>query len=116
MNHYCCVHRCSSWIKRDPQLTFQIFSEQGKHQVFLRNKFCQKKRIDRRKAWILKLMIGKPVSKFMKVCSLHFAEEGYFCQSKDSKKRKILKKLRYLQINEVMNGPHSKMFTLLSTL
>ncbi|KAJ8946442.1 hypothetical protein NQ318_014430 [Aromia moschata] len=55
--------------------------------------------IDRRKAWILKLRIGKPVRKFMEVCSLHFAEGDYFYRSKDSKKRKILKKLHYLQIN-----------------
>ncbi|KAJ8956939.1 hypothetical protein NQ318_014358 [Aromia moschata] len=33
--------------------------------------------IDKRKAWILKLRIGKPVSKFMRVCSLHFAEEDF---------------------------------------
>ncbi|KAJ8955979.1 hypothetical protein NQ318_006250 [Aromia moschata] len=48
-------------------------------------------RIDKRKAWILKLRIRKPVSKFMIVCSLHFAEEDYFYRSKDFKKRKILK-------------------------
>ncbi|KAJ8938590.1 hypothetical protein NQ318_020852 [Aromia moschata] len=66
MNHYCCVPRCSSWIKRDPQLTFKTFPEQGKHQVSLINKFGQKERIDRRKAWILKLRIGKPASKLMK--------------------------------------------------
>ncbi|KAJ8951270.1 hypothetical protein NQ318_008173 [Aromia moschata] len=35
-------------------------------------------RIDKRKAWILKLRIGKPISKFMRVCSLHFAEEDFF--------------------------------------
>ncbi|KAJ8938838.1 hypothetical protein NQ318_019013, partial [Aromia moschata] len=35
-------------------------------------------RIDKRKAWILKLRIGKPVSKCMRVCSLHFAEEDSF--------------------------------------
>ncbi|KAJ8941604.1 hypothetical protein NQ318_012950 [Aromia moschata] len=35
-------------------------------------------RIDKRKACILKLRIGKPVSKFMRVCSLYFAEEDYF--------------------------------------
>ncbi|KAJ8954664.1 hypothetical protein NQ318_011354 [Aromia moschata] len=64
----------------DPQLTFHIFLEQGKNQVFLINKFGQNERIDRRKAWILKLRIGKPVNKFMKVCSLHFAEEDYFYQ------------------------------------
>ncbi|KAJ8945895.1 hypothetical protein NQ318_002737 [Aromia moschata] len=46
---------------------------------------------DKRKAWILKLRIGKPVSKFMRVCSLHFAEEDYFYRSKDFKKRKKLK-------------------------
>ncbi|KAJ8936376.1 hypothetical protein NQ318_004448 [Aromia moschata] len=86
MNHYCCVPRCSSWIKRDPQLTFHIFPEQEKHHVSLVNKFGQKERIDRRRAWILKLRIGSPVSKFMKVCSFHFAEEDYFYRSKDSKK------------------------------
>ncbi|KAJ8941418.1 hypothetical protein NQ318_010168, partial [Aromia moschata] len=43
-------------------------------------------RIDKRKAWILKLRIGKPVSKFMRVCSLHFAEEDYFYRPKDLKK------------------------------
>ncbi|KAJ8933240.1 hypothetical protein NQ318_011679 [Aromia moschata] len=37
-----------------------------------------RERTDKRKAWILKLRIGKPVSKFMRVCSLHFAEEDYF--------------------------------------
>ncbi|KAJ8958128.1 hypothetical protein NQ318_006062 [Aromia moschata] len=63
MNHYYCVPRCSSWIKRDPQLTFHIFPEQGKHQVSLVNQFGQKERIERRKAWKLKLSIGKPVSK-----------------------------------------------------
>ncbi|KAJ8936367.1 hypothetical protein NQ318_008731 [Aromia moschata] len=62
-------------MKKVPQLTFHIYPEQGKHQVTLINKFGQKERIDRRKAWILKLRIGKPVRKFMKVCSLHFAEE-----------------------------------------
>ncbi|KAJ8951983.1 hypothetical protein NQ318_010728 [Aromia moschata] len=86
INHYCCVPRCSSWNKRDPQLTFHIFLAQGKHQVSLINKFGQKERIDRRKAWILNLRIGKPVSKIMRVCSLHFAEEDYFYRSKDSKK------------------------------
>ncbi|KAJ8942108.1 hypothetical protein NQ318_000703 [Aromia moschata] len=40
----------------------------------------------KRKAWILKLRIGKPVSKFRRVCSLHFAEEDYFYRSKDFKK------------------------------
>ncbi|KAJ8963310.1 hypothetical protein NQ318_018779 [Aromia moschata] len=91
MNHYCCVPRCLFWIKR--VITFHIFPEQGKHQVSLINKFGQKERIDKRKAWILKLRIGKPVSKFMKVCSVHFAEEDYFHRSKDSKKRNILKKI-----------------------
>ncbi|KAJ8947613.1 hypothetical protein NQ318_002622 [Aromia moschata] len=104
MNHYCCVPRCLSWIKRNLQLTFQIFHEQGKHQVSLINKFGRKERIDRRKAWILKLRIRKPVSKFMRVCSLHFAEEDYFYRYKDSKKRKILKNLQYLQIHEVMKA------------
>ncbi|KAJ8950761.1 hypothetical protein NQ318_011254 [Aromia moschata] len=61
MNHYCCVPRCSSWIMKNPQLTFHIVPEQGRHHVSLVNKFGQKEHIDRRKAWILKLNIGKPL-------------------------------------------------------
>ncbi|KAJ8934022.1 hypothetical protein NQ318_007115 [Aromia moschata] len=72
INHYCCVPRCLSWVKRDPQLTFHIFLEQEKHQ----------ERIDKRKAWIIKLRIGKPVRKLMRVCSLHLAEEDYFYRLK----------------------------------
>ncbi|KAJ8942286.1 hypothetical protein NQ318_005604 [Aromia moschata] len=48
--------------------------------------------MDRRDAWIIKLRMGRPVSKFMRVCCLHFAEDDYFYRSKDSKKRRILKK------------------------
>ncbi|KAJ8936024.1 hypothetical protein NQ318_007192, partial [Aromia moschata] len=59
-----------------------------KHQVSLINKCGQKERIDRRKAWILKLRIGKPVSKFMKICSIHFAEEDYCYRFKGSKNGK----------------------------
>ncbi|KAJ8947774.1 hypothetical protein NQ318_017046 [Aromia moschata] len=55
------------------------------------NRYKKKARIDKRKAWILKLRIRKPVSKFMRVCCLHFAEEDYFYRSKDFKKRKKLK-------------------------
>ncbi|KAJ8938010.1 hypothetical protein NQ318_022943 [Aromia moschata] len=96
MNHYYCVPRCSSWIKKDPQLIFHIHHEQGKHQVSIINKFGQKERVDRRKAWILKLRIGKPVIK-------------------DLKKRKILKKLQYLQSCHEW-ACIQNMFTLLYTL
>ncbi|KAJ8942285.1 hypothetical protein NQ318_005603 [Aromia moschata] len=60
--------------------------------------------MDRRDAWIIKLRMGRPVSKFMRVCCLHFAEDDYFYRSKDSKKAKDTeKKLQYLQGNYLYN-------------
>ncbi|KAJ8934960.1 hypothetical protein NQ318_007199 [Aromia moschata] len=71
-------------LMRDPHELFIYFLNKERQQVSLVNKFVQKECIDRHKAWILKLSIGKTVSKFMKVCSLHFAEEDYFYRCSSS--------------------------------
>ncbi|KAK4887420.1 hypothetical protein RN001_003691 [Aquatica leii] len=53
-----------------------------------------KQLVDRRDAWIIRLRIGKPVTKFMKVCSLHFKAEDYFNKGQKSGSRgRELKKI-----------------------
>nr|CAH7726046.1 unnamed protein product [Callosobruchus chinensis] len=55
-------------------LNYRLCRQEG---VFIENKMG-KPLMDQRKAWILKLKIGKQVSKSMKVCSLHFNKDYYF--------------------------------------
>lgn len=76
--HYCCVPQCKSWSKKDinKHLSFHNFPAENAQRVNFKTQLgieC----IDRRKAWILNLKIGKPITKYMQVCSLHFTEEDY---------------------------------------
>ncbi|KAJ8974505.1 hypothetical protein NQ317_012996 [Molorchus minor] len=91
MNRYCSVPYCNSWSKRNPEIPFHLFPKADKNKVCMDTKFGTKYLIDRQKAWILKLGIGKPVTKFMRVCSLHFTQDDYFHRGNNSK-RNILKK------------------------
>ena len=43
-----------------------------------RNKLEQKEKVDAQKAWENALKMGKPVSEYMRICSLHFTKEDYF--------------------------------------
>ncbi|KAJ8946883.1 hypothetical protein NQ318_008239 [Aromia moschata] len=66
MNFYRCRTPCSG----DKTVSPINGEKTGKHQVSLINKFSQKEHIDRRKAWILKLRIGKSVTKDSKMMIL----------------------------------------------
>ncbi|KAJ8909965.1 hypothetical protein NQ315_005972 [Exocentrus adspersus] len=59
MNHYCCVPQCSSWVKRNPELSFHTFPKAGKSKVIVETKLGNKELVDRREMWIRKLRIGK---------------------------------------------------------
>lgn len=82
-NHYCCVPKCNSWAKRDleKELSFHFFPPESGQKVYMETTFG-KELIERRKAWIHKLRIGKPITKYMKVCSLHFDQDDYFHKGK----------------------------------
>nr|CAI5837709.1 unnamed protein product [Callosobruchus analis] len=73
------ISGCNSWAKKDTErkLTFHRFPETNTRQVYIETEMG-KHLMDQRKAWILKLKIGKQVSKSMKVCSLHFNKDDYF--------------------------------------
>nr|CAI5825358.1 unnamed protein product [Callosobruchus analis] len=84
---------CNSWAKKDTErkLTFHRFPETNTRQVYIETEMG-KHLMDQRKAWILKLKIGKQVSKSMKVCSLHFNKDDYFNKGLTTQRGRILKK------------------------
>ncbi|KAI4465010.1 thap domain protein [Holotrichia oblita] len=89
-NAYCCVPCCNSWKKKNSELSFFKFPNDAS-KIKRQNKFKKCELLDRRKVWIRNLSIGKKVSPYMKVCSLHFAEEA-FIKGMTRTNRRILKK------------------------
>lgn len=77
MNHYCCVPQCSSWVKRNPELSFHTFPKAGKERVVVETKLGNKELVDRRQMWIRLWKIRKNPSIHMRVCSLHFDESDF---------------------------------------
>jgi THAP domain len=82
MNYYCCVPHCYSWLKRNPELSFHTFPKPGKSKVLLETKLGNKEIINRKQAWIKQLKIGKKVSNYMRVCSLHFSDSDFLQKGK----------------------------------
>ncbi|VEN46836.1 unnamed protein product [Callosobruchus maculatus] len=74
--------------KKDTErnLTFHRLPEVNARQVYIENEMG-KHLMDQRKAWILKLKIGKQVSESVKVCSLHF-NKGTSSDQTDRYKRR----------------------------
>ncbi|XP_028146882.2 uncharacterized protein LOC114340340 [Diabrotica virgifera virgifera] len=92
-NRYCSVPQCSSWEKKNTDVTFHAFPQTGdKYPVRIEGKLGSKVLMKRQEAWKLKLKIGKPITKNMKVCSLHFTDDDYFYRDSSSKQRRFLKK------------------------
>lgn len=97
-NKFCSVYGCSSRASKCPQLAFHTFPPPGSRKVIIENKFGVKEFVDIRKAWEKVLKMGKPSTKFMNVCSLHFKESDYFPLSSKAK-RKVLKKTAVPSMN-----------------
>lgn len=76
-NNNCCVYGCHSKKGREQHLSFHQFPKLNSSYVFITNVFGIKEKVDRRKAWEIKLLMGKPTTSFMQVCSLHFKEDDY---------------------------------------
>lgn len=82
-NTNCCVYNCHSRKHVNRSIHFHYFPKHNAGYVSLENKFGVQERIDRRKAWEKVLLMGKPVTKNMRVCSLHFKAEDYCTQGKN---------------------------------
>lgn len=77
LNSYCCVPGCKSWKKRSPEITFHKIPKEGQIKVRVENNLGLQELVDRRKVWIHNLKIGKDVSPYMKVCSVHFMQTDF---------------------------------------
>lgn len=75
---FCSVYGCNSMASRCPQLAFHAFPSAGIRKVTIENKLGLEENVDIQKAWENALKMGKPSTKYMKVCSLHFQESDYF--------------------------------------
>lgn len=74
---YCCVYGCTSKACRDPDIRFHLFPKKN-HFVKNINAFDEEEKVDCRQMWQIVLKIGKPVTDYMQVCSLHFKKSDYF--------------------------------------
>lgn len=82
-NTNCCVYGCHSRKGSDRRIHFHAFPDKNSGiKVKLTNALGQIEEVDKRKAWEKVLLMGKPVSKFMRVCSKHFTSEDYCAKGK----------------------------------
>ncbi|KAL1491589.1 hypothetical protein ABEB36_012164 [Hypothenemus hampei] len=79
-NCNCCVSNCFSRKHKNKSLHFHAFPKQGAAKVNVINAYGLTEQIDRRKAWSKVLLMRKPVSPHMRVCSLHFQENDYLAK------------------------------------
>ena len=72
----CCVYGCHTRKERDKG-TFHLFPHVGKYSVYTKDIFGGVIKMDRRKAWVQALLMGKHASNYMRVCGQHFKKEDY---------------------------------------
>ncbi|KAF5276650.1 hypothetical protein FQR65_LT16252 [Abscondita terminalis] len=73
----CCVYGCHTSRMKERNISFHLFPRKNSGFVYLTNNFGTKEKIDRRKAWEYILRMGKPTTKYMRVCGKHFVKEDY---------------------------------------
>lgn len=84
-NHYCCVPQCDSWAKRPrcSDINSHHFPRENDCKVSVQTNLGSRESMGKCRVWIYYILkIGKPISKYMKVCYLHFTKEDYFKPSK----------------------------------
>mgnify|MGYP005985088185 FL=1 len=75
-NVNCCVYKCNSVNKKNPELSFHKFPPLGQ-KVRHTSGIGEVTLTDRRKLWELNLKMGKSVTPYMYVCSRHFTSADY---------------------------------------
>ncbi|KAF5272488.1 hypothetical protein FQR65_LT17389 [Abscondita terminalis] len=89
-NTNCCVYGCHSKKSADSTISFHKFPRKNKNKIFLETEFGSQK-LDRFKAWELKLLMGKKITGAMKVCSLHFKKSDYVLSEYSCIKPRLIK-------------------------
>lgn len=75
-NVNCCVDGCNSVNRKNCELNFHSFPAVDQ-KVNICDKSGVQKEVNRRTLWESTLRLGKPVSKYMRVCSKHFKDDDY---------------------------------------
>lgn len=71
--------------RQGTRYSFSLFSQKKKNsgiRVKIVNTSGHEEYIDKRKAWEKAILMGKPVTKNMRVCSKHFKNENYCAKGK----------------------------------
>ncbi|XP_044744750.1 uncharacterized protein LOC123306697 [Coccinella septempunctata] len=76
-NCNCCVYNCSSRKGKSRAIHFHKFPKEDASTVHITNSLGMLEKVDRRKEWIKRLLMGKPVTNNMRVYSLHFQDSDY---------------------------------------
>lgn len=77
-NTNCCVLGCHSRKEKDRKVHFHYFPPKDTDVVVtVKNKQGIEEKVNKRTAWENALMMGKPVTPNMRVCSKHFRNEDY---------------------------------------
>ncbi|KAJ8910757.1 hypothetical protein NQ315_009062 [Exocentrus adspersus] len=93
-NTICCVYGCHSRKGKDRSIHFHAFPNKNSGiKVKIINAMDQEENIDKRKAWEKVLLMGKPVSKYMRVCSKHFTSEDYCAKDRRKNETTKIKKI-----------------------
>ena len=79
---FCSVFGCSSKAYKDQEVRFHKFPEYKKSYVKVENKYGMQEMVDRRTQWVNVLRMGKNITPFRRVCSLHFTKDDYFIPGK----------------------------------
>ncbi|KAF5288590.1 hypothetical protein FQA39_LY15369 [Lamprigera yunnana] len=85
----CCVYGCRTKKGREKNLSFHRFPQANFSHVYITNKLGIQEKVDRKKAWERVLLMGKPASNTMRVCSLHFVKENYMFPDYPTKIRRL---------------------------
>ena len=75
---FCSVVGCNSTPFKKPHFSFHSFPLPNKYSVYVETKLGVKEKLDAYKAWMNILKIGKPASRYMKVCSEHFTANDFY--------------------------------------
>ena len=74
---FCSVYGCSSRASKDFLIRFHSFPTAGKKFVHVTDMFGNVEKVDSLSVWMRSLKMGKDVSPYMRVCSLHFTKDDY---------------------------------------
>nr|CAH7724295.1 unnamed protein product [Callosobruchus chinensis] len=89
-NTNCSVYGCHSRKAVDRSIHFHGFPDKNSGiLVKITNASGREEEMDKRQAWEKVLLMGKPVTKFMKVCSKHFKTTDYLAKGVKMKQPKL---------------------------